>query len=79
MKKKLSLRARLEAMACQFSPILAARVLQGSARKIMKQEGKSYVWRLNQLLVLDARLGQHWPQVQVQGRYHTHNINLLSI
>jgi hypothetical protein len=58
--KKSTLRDRLAVLSQDFSPVLAARVLEGKARRIMRGK-QSFKYRLNQLVSLDARHGQVWP------------------
>lgn len=53
---KLSLRDRCNILAAEFSPILAARVRQAKAAKIMNAR-TSYKFRLNQLVSMDCRKG----------------------
>jgi hypothetical protein len=58
--KKESLRSRCERLSAEFSPLLAAKVRQTKAAQIMRAR-TSFKFRLNQLVSMDARLGQVWP------------------
>lgn len=58
--ERLNLRQYCDYISREFSPLLAAKVRAAKARKIMAAN-TSFKFRLNQLVSMDARLGQVWP------------------